>query len=226
MLELKIDLHVHTNHSDSISSLEAVVDSARMKELDGIAITDHDTMTALDKPLKRNQDLILLPGVEVETREGHILILGLKKPPPKGLSAIEVAEYTRKKGGVVIIAHPNIPFHSFNEDDIRRIRPDAIETYNAKTPFSPWMIRRNIALAKKMRCPQTGGSDSHMHQTVGDMYTLVNSTSRDVEEIMDAIRIGNVKPVGNPSPLWERPIWLANLIHNRIRRKNHVYRNE
>lgn len=34
MLELKIDLHVHTNHSDSISSVEEVVDSARTKKLD------------------------------------------------------------------------------------------------------------------------------------------------------------------------------------------------
>jgi len=67
MLELKICLHIHTNHSDSISSVEEVVDSARTKKLDGIAITDHNTMAALDDPLICNQDLILIPGVEVKT---------------------------------------------------------------------------------------------------------------------------------------------------------------
>jgi len=205
--------------------VEEVVDSARTKKWDGIAITDHDTMAALDDPLICNQDLILLPGVEVETWEGLVLVLGLKKPPPKGFSAIEVAEHARKKSGVVIIAHPSIPFHSFSEDVIRRIRPDAIETYNAKTPFSPWMIRSKVAFAKKLRCPQTGGNDSHMRQTVGDMYTLVNAASRAVEDILEAIRIGNVRPAGRPSPLWERPIWLANLIRHRIRRTDHVYKN-
>ena len=225
MLELKIDLHVHTNHSDSVSSMKEVLDSAKTKKLDGIAVTDHDTMAALDDPLICNHDLIVIPGVEVQTCEGHLLVLGLKKPPPKGYNAIEVADFARKKGSVVIIAHPNVPFRSFSEDVIRRIRPDAIETYNALTPFSPWMIRRNVALAQKLRFPQTGGSDSHMHQTVGDMYTLVKAASRAVQDILEAIRIGNVRPAGKPPQFWEKPVWLANLIRYRICKVSPVYKN-
>lgn len=217
MPELKIDLHVHTNHSDSISSVEEVLESARKKKLDGIAITDHNTMTAVTPAPERDHGLILIPGIEVKTEDGHLLVLGLKKPPSKGLSSIEVAEYARKEGCVVIIAHPNVPFRSFNEDAIKKIKPDAIETYNAKTPFSKGMIRRNVELAKRLGLPQTGGSDSHTPQTVGDMYTLVNAASRTVEDVLDAIRSGETIPAGKPSPIWERPVRIARLLSRKIR---------
>jgi hypothetical protein len=75
----------------------------------------------------------------------------------KGFKVIEVAEYARKKSGVVIIVHQNIPFHSFSEDVICGISFDAIETYKAIPPFSPRLIRRNVAFAKKLRFPQIWG---------------------------------------------------------------------
>ena len=217
MLELKIDLHVHTNYSDSLSSVEEVLEAARRKKLDGVAITDHDTMMGVEEARDQAHGLLLIPGIEVGTVEGHLLILGVTKPPTKGLSAVEVAEYARTNGGVVIIAHPHVPFHSFNEEAIRRIRPDAIETYNAKTPFSKQMIRKNIDLAERLGLPQTGGSDSHMHQTVGDMYTLVTVASRRVEDVVEAIRRGRIRPAGHPSPLWERPIWSLHRVFHRLR---------
>lgn len=217
MLELKIDLHVHTNHSDSISSVEEVLEAARKKKLDGVAITDHDTMTGVEEALNHAHGLLLIPGIEVGTVEGHILILGLKKPPLKGLSAVEVAEYARKEGGVVIIAHPHVPFRSFNEEAIRRIGPDAIETYNAKTPFSKRMIRRNIDLANRLGLPQTGGSDAHVHQTVGDMYTIVTAASRTVEDVLEGIRRGHIRPAGHPSPVWEEPIWAVKRFFHQVR---------
>ena len=47
----------------------------------------------------------------------------------KGFKVIEVAEYARKKGGVVIIVHQNFLFQSFSEEIICGISFDAIETY-------------------------------------------------------------------------------------------------
>lgn len=216
MLELRIDFHVHTDHSDSISSVKEIIESARKKNLDGIAITDHDTMTAVKQAQKLAHDLIIIPGIEIGTEDGHLLVLGLTRPPPLGLSSIEVAEYTRKKGGVVIIAHPNVPFYSFKKEIIKKILPDAIETYNAKTPFSKWLIKRNVKLAKQLHLPQIGGSDSHMHQTVGDMYTLVYASSKSEDDILKAVRRGAVKPAGKPSSFWERPIRIIRLIHRKL----------
>jgi predicted metal-dependent phosphoesterase TrpH len=42
---LKIDLHVHTCYSeDALTTPEEVVYYARKKGLDGVAITDHETL--------------------------------------------------------------------------------------------------------------------------------------------------------------------------------------
>jgi len=192
--------------------------SARKKKLDGIAITDHGTMTAVPIALKKAQDLIIIPGIEVETADGHILVLGLKESVPKGLNSIEVAEYARNEGCVIIIAHPNVLLHHFNENVIKRIRPDAIETHNAKTVFSGWMIQKNIQLANRLGLPQTGGSDSHMHQTVGDMYTVINANTRRVEDVLAAIKNGNVTPAGNASTIWEKPIRYCKLVYHTLQK--------
>lgn len=62
-----IDLNVHANHSGSVSTVEEVLHSAKKKDLDGIVVTVHDTIAALDDSLICNQDLIVISGVEVKT---------------------------------------------------------------------------------------------------------------------------------------------------------------
>lgn len=204
MMKLKIDLHVHTNHSDAITSVKEVVEAARLRHLDGIAITDHGTTSAFALAEKLAPDLIVIRGMEVQSKEGHILVLGVEEAPPKGLGAAEVAKYARQKGGVIIIAHPNMPFISVPEEIIRQIKPDAIETYNAKTPFFWYYKKKNIGLAGNLGLPQTGGSDSHSRQTVGDMYTIVEADSRSTKAVLEAIRAGRTQPEGKTSPLREK----------------------
>lgn len=204
MPKLKIDLHIHTNHSDATSTVEKIIEVAREKHLDGIAITDHETITASAYASSLAPDLLIIPGVEIETDEGHILVLGVRNPPTKGLSAVEVAEYTRKNGGIIIVPHPNIPFISMKEEVIKQVKPDAIETHNAKTPLFWHYEKKNIKLANRLGLPKTGGSDAHSHQTVGDMYTVVDVDSRTVEAVLEAIRRGKTQPEGRVSSLRER----------------------
>jgi len=223
MTKLKIDLHVHTNHSDSMSSVEKIIEAARERHLDGIAITDHGTTSAFAQATKLAPDLIIIPGMEVEAMEGHILILGVKDAPSKGLRAVEVAEYARQKGGIVIIPHPNMPFISIREDVAKQIRPDAIETYNAKTPFFWHYKKRNIELAQRLGLPQTGGSDSHSYQTVGDMYTMVDADSRSVEAVLEAIRAGRIQPEGRASPLREK---IKTIVYMALRKFHIIRKNQ
>ena len=50
---LKLDLHIHTNYSeDAIGSIKEIISSLQKKGLDGMAITDHNTIDGIKKALK------------------------------------------------------------------------------------------------------------------------------------------------------------------------------
>lgn len=78
-INLKLDLHVHTNHSDGLFSPKEVIDLAIKQNISGIAITDHDTISALDEALEycKTKNFILIPGIEFgcvhNNEEVHIL---------------------------------------------------------------------------------------------------------------------------------------------------------
>ena len=73
------DLHVHTTHSDGACSPCEVVNAAARVGLTALAITDHDTLSALAiaRPEAARLGLELIPGIELtaerEGREVHIL---------------------------------------------------------------------------------------------------------------------------------------------------------
>ncbi len=73
------DLHVHTTHSDGVCSPCEVVVAAARAGLNALAITDHDTVSALAvaRPEARHWNVELIAGVELTCqhrgRELHIL---------------------------------------------------------------------------------------------------------------------------------------------------------
>src|SRR5579884_4109555 len=79
------DVHMHTNYSDGIGSVEEVLAFVQdHTSLDVIAITDHDTiegaLRARDLVAKGGYRFEVIVGEEISTREGHMLALFLEKP--------------------------------------------------------------------------------------------------------------------------------------------------
>jgi len=77
----KADLHVHTPKSlcyrELSVTLEQIVDAALGVGLEIMGITDHNTVEAIDdiRALARQKGLVILPGVELSTRGGHVIAL-------------------------------------------------------------------------------------------------------------------------------------------------------
>ncbi|MEG0371920.1 MAG: PHP domain-containing protein [Clostridium sp.] len=72
------DLHVHSTYSDGVLSVKEIIDICKEKSLLGVAITDHDTVTAFsDKSFLDEDDIYIIPGIELSTsynkQEIHIL---------------------------------------------------------------------------------------------------------------------------------------------------------
>jgi predicted metal-dependent phosphoesterase TrpH len=74
-----IDLHIHSNYSDGTKSPATIVEMARRKGLQAIAITDHDTVDGVAEALEYGHRLgvEVIPGIEISSWHGetpmHIL---------------------------------------------------------------------------------------------------------------------------------------------------------
>ena len=74
---MKIDLHVHTAHSDdAYGEPEEVLAAAAAAGLDGLAITEHSHYEKSEIFLKLAPrfNLVVFAGAEVATRSGHMLV--------------------------------------------------------------------------------------------------------------------------------------------------------
>jgi len=78
---LRGDLHLHSTHSDGRWSVEEIVDYARMRRLDFLAVTEHNTSSALPElraaAARAAPPLVVVPGIELTTFWGHANALGV-----------------------------------------------------------------------------------------------------------------------------------------------------
>ena len=201
---MRLDLHIHSEYSpDSRSSIEAILKQAQEAGLDGIAITDHNSVQSFFVASKLAEDLgldlIIVPGAEISTSEGHLITLGTRNLLPSGLSAVDTIEHAHDNGGIAVAPHP----YAFFRKGVRNLqakRLDAVETYNSKHlfGFSNYLANRS---ARKLNLGVTGGSDSHKVETIGFGYTDVNiADDADVEHILKAIKRCRSQAKGRASP--------------------------
>ncbi|MCC6013966.1 MAG: PHP domain-containing protein [Candidatus Verstraetearchaeota archaeon] len=195
--KIKIDLHVHTNFSkDGFSSINEVVKYAKAKGLDGIAITDHDVLInekVIEKISKEN-NIIIIPGIEVTTKYGHLIIL-----KPSNLKN-DIEELLKNE--IIIIPHPLDPFsHGIGKKIIKKIlnKKPLIEVKNSST--LPIYNKLAEKLAKKYNLGMVGGSDAHIAYMIGTSYTIIEVEDRNINEILNAIKDGRTIAYGGFSLL-------------------------
>jgi len=197
--QFKLDIHVHTTNSgDSCINLETIPEILDKKGLDGLAITDHDKITKYDIKEK-----IVLQGSEISTINGHLIALNIKKNINNGMSMRRTINEVHYQGGVAIIAHPYSFPQNCNLKNLD-IRPDGIEVLNARVMFCNISTLLSKRMAIKLSVPMTGGSDSHIPDTIGDSYTIVEAKSDSIDDIIDAFRMGRITFSGNCSSLRKR----------------------
>ena len=188
-----VDLHAHTRFFHGRRSLGDAVDpygfrlleaAVDRRGIDGVATTNHDYCTRFS-----GSRVAAIPGIEVSTTRGHVLVLGPDPPTetvPLEYTPEEVVEMAHDRGCAAIVAHP---FRNSTVADLEDVPFDAIEI-NGKHPRTRPLVEE---IAEESGLPVVGGSDAHFPFEAGRAYTLVDADRLTPEAVVEAIRDGRVE---------------------------------
>lgn len=194
--EIKIDLHIHSKYSsDGILEPEEIVRVAKERGLDGIAITDHNTIRGGQEAKKyETEDFKVIIGAEIMTEKGEVTGLFLSKEV-KSRRFQDVMAEIKAQGGMVIVSHPfdglrRSAFHIITE---YAGLVDAIEGFNSGCLFQRYNTRA-LEFAARHNLPIVAGSDAHYANEIGLGGVIIRS-----DDIRRAIMQSNLTLFGKRS---------------------------
>lgn len=192
-MRIWVDLHVHTVFSgDSSIQPKTLVEQLHAHHLvKGIAVTDHNTLRGyfhVRKLAKAYRDLLILPGIEISTEVGDLLVLGVEEETELPRSLSSFLEFSEAHEGTIVIPHPyrSLGLNALAEE----VRAHAIEVLNPTATPKENKLARD--LAKRRNLPGVAGTDAHSASEMWSTYTEVEA-ELNVDSVLTSIRKGLVK---------------------------------
>jgi predicted metal-dependent phosphoesterase TrpH len=191
-----IDLHCHTTPRSKCSALllEEMVGLARGRGLDGICLTEHDSLWPEEElaAVRRSTGFPVLGAVELTTDLGHVLAYGLPQGSETFGSAAAAFEAGRESGALLFLAHPA-------RDGLLKVDRQVVDLFESVEAINGSDSRlQNLAatgLARGFRLPGIGGSDAHSAREVGRAATRFEAAISDQASLLAALRSGRYEAV-------------------------------
>jgi predicted metal-dependent phosphoesterase TrpH len=203
---LKLDLHLHSCYSnDAIGSPDDIVNSLKKRGLQGMVLTDHNTIKGwLHIKTLKPKDFLIIPGIEISTADGHLLAFNVTKIIQAGLSVEETVELILDDGGTPVVPHLFRLLSGIKKEKLRDIQTkiSAIEVFNGCSV--PNSNLKTAKVAHGFNLGGTGGSDSHNPLYAGYAYTVVDSTDLRTDTILSEIQKKKTWGEGRTMPLTYR----------------------
>ena len=209
------DLHGHTFHSDGDYSPAEYLDVAYRRKYDFVALTDHNTISAL--PLLRQlagNGITVIGGIELTTFNGHAVVLGAEGwsdwRVKDGATMSGRAASLQNTGALYIIAHPKAEGHPFCTgcrwaySDMLPGPARHVEVWNrewVENSFNHGSVRLFYQwLNSGFRMVATGGTDTHRPIRHGFRIAANRVYAQDNTqvEILAAIKRGHCYVSGGP----------------------------
>lgn len=194
-----MDSHIHSEYSpDSKSKLKDIFKVAKSRNIDIIAISDHNTVDGSKEArrLTKNDDLLVIPSIEISSIEGHILGFGCEEKIDRDLPAAETIDLIHDQSALAIIPHPYCFYRHglLCKADYKDLKIDAIETKNARFIVG-YCNNKAKNLSKNENLPSLGASDAHYFKFVGDCYSKIDC-EKDIDSVLKSIKKGKVEAFG------------------------------
>lgn len=193
---MKYDLHIHSKYSsDGFLDPLKIVKIAIKNGLNGIAITDHDTIKGgLKTKEYETEDFKVIIGEEVTTSRGEIIGLFLEQEI-KSSDFNDVIFEIKDQNGLVVIPHPfdemrNSTLH-LEKNDIKYV--NNIEIFNSRCVNKKYNDKASI-FAKNNNLGVTGGSDAHFANEIGNAGIIT-----ETDDLRNAILKNNLEVFGKRS---------------------------
>jgi len=222
------DLHTHSIYSDGVHTPDHITRKTKVRGLDVVAITDHtryilpflpkkiENLTypphfaSCEKAAKR-YGITVIPGMEIESLDGHVLALFPTYHPPISIERIQSSLTSRQTiqliheaGGVAIAAHV------FREDGLGETVYTVKDILDGVEEFNPSAGFMEPYLAERLGVAEVAGSDAHTKMSIGLAFTafpIKECLDKDgrvsLSKIIEAIKTRKTKAYLCPSTLIE-----------------------
>jgi predicted metal-dependent phosphoesterase TrpH len=226
--EALIDPHTHSRFSDGLSTPRRMFAYARERGLQGLIITDHDTVQHWEACLNaaRHLKMVTSLGVEISTLQGHVLAFFHCETPSRHVARtlkldqgrinyLDVRSVIRRVEaleGVTCAPHPFGTFYPLGGDHLHLV--DAIEEYNSWIFQDNRRFRNAFGYARRYGIAAMGGSDSHYPYTIGFGATAVPAAVdfSKPDWFLHCIRERLTRPIVLQKPLHRRINFLKSTV--------------
>jgi predicted metal-dependent phosphoesterase TrpH len=206
-----IDLHTHTKRLswDSYLTPDELIEREKAAGVQGICLSEHDFFWDHEevREIAKRHNFLVIPAVEINTEDGHVLCFGLEKYVYGMHRWPELAKHVETANGAMIAAHPyrrQMPWDAKGEEDYLTglekacLNPSyalcaGIEIINGRG--KPIENQFSAHLCDRLKMPACASSDAHAVGDIGKCATEFLKPVEGLDDLIAELKAGRFRPV-------------------------------
>ncbi len=203
-----VDLHAHTNASDGLLSPSQLVAWSMSNGYDGLVVSDHNTMDAVEAvkeaASRLDPSFVVIPGVEFTSLRSHMNLIGVRTPMkrpnllwPSKQAIKEAIDHAHAEGGVVQFNHATwYPYKILKSLPREWWLAQGIDGWEVYNGFG-FVDEGALGFIKQHEGERAmfagAGTDVHDPAKHHRMYTEVLTQDRSVNGVVEALKAGKTR---------------------------------
>lgn len=173
-----IDLHSHSTASDGEFSPRDLVALAIEKNVNVLALTDHDTFDGIEegKQAAQNRDITFIPGIELNIQrsrgEFHLLGLGIKEPSASLIKICKQLQDGRLSRNQQIIEKMQQDGFPVNYQELKEMFPSQIL---GRPHLAAYLVEKKVVKKRQLAFDKYLGKGRpyYVERTAADLYDAI-----------------------------------------------------